>query len=61
MPAPGENPELDAQTRVPLLWAISVAFIAVSSTAVILRLYTRQFVVRNIGLDDITIAVAVVR
>jgi hypothetical protein len=60
MPAPGDNPELDAQTRVPLLWAISIVFIVISSVAVLLRLYTRQFVVRNVGLDDVTIVAAVV-
>jgi hypothetical protein len=60
MPVPGENPELDAQTRVPLLWGIAIAFLVLSGTAVLLRLYTRQFVVRNVGLDDVTIAVAFV-
>lgn len=61
MPVPGENPELDAETQVPLLIGMSVGFLAVSTIAVLLRLYTRYIVIKAPGLDDITIAVAQVR
>ncbi|KAL1842971.1 hypothetical protein VTK73DRAFT_2950 [Phialemonium thermophilum] len=58
MPAAGEDPQLDAQSRVPLLVGLSVAFVAVSTVAVLLRLFTRYAVVRAPGTDDLTIAVA---
>lgn len=61
MPVPGENPELDAQTRVPLLVGMSVAFLAISTIAVLLRMYTRYIVIKAPGSDDITIALAQVR
>ena len=58
LPKPGQFPELDAQTRVPTLIGISVAFATASTVAVGLRLYTRGFVVRALGMDDATIAFA---
>ncbi|KAK0657981.1 hypothetical protein B0T16DRAFT_402843 [Cercophora newfieldiana] len=58
MPVPGENPELDAETAVPTLIGVSVAFVAASTILVALRLYTRCFVVRAPGLDDLTITIA---
>ncbi|KAK3392708.1 hypothetical protein B0H63DRAFT_386995, partial [Podospora didyma] len=58
MPAPGENPQRDAETQVPMLIAMSVAFVSVSSVVVLLRLYTRYVVVSSPGPDDITIAIA---
>ncbi|KAK3328765.1 hypothetical protein B0H66DRAFT_596382 [Apodospora peruviana] len=58
VPVPGENPQLDAETRVPLLIGMSVAFVALSTLVVGLRLYTRYFVVSALGPDDLTISIA---
>ena len=58
MPLPGENPRLDAETALPMLYAISIAFVVVSTIIVALRLYTRFLVIRSPGADDATIAVA---
>jgi hypothetical protein len=58
MPVPGENPELDAESTVSTLVGVSVAFVSVSTLLVALRLYTRCFVVRSPGADDVTIALA---
>lgn len=58
MPIPGDNPQLDAETRVPILIGMSVAFVTLSTVVVLLRLYTRYFVVCAPGPDDHTIAFA---
>ncbi len=58
MPVPGENPKLDAETAVPIIYGISIGFVCVSSIIVALRLYTRYLIVRSPGADDATIAVA---
>ena len=61
LPVPGQFPDLDAETQVPVLVGTSVAFALASSIAVVLRLYTRGYVVYSLGLDDATIAFAQVR
>lgn len=58
MPVAGENPQLDAETLVPTLVGVSVAFAAVSTVIVALRLYTRFAIVGAPGGDDLTIAIA---
>jgi len=58
MPVPGENPELDAETSVPTLVGVSIGLVSVSTLVVSLRLYTRCFVVRSPGADDLTIGLA---
>jgi len=58
LPTPGENPQLDAETRVPILIGMSVAFVTLSTVVVVLRLYTRFFVVCSPGPDDLTIVFA---
>ncbi|KAK3693293.1 hypothetical protein B0T22DRAFT_37389 [Podospora appendiculata] len=58
MPVPGENPRLDAETRVPTVVGVSVVFVAVSTVVVLLRLYTRYAIVSAPGPDDLTIAIA---
>jgi len=58
MPVPGDNPAQDAETLVPTLVGVSIALVSMSSIIVALRLYTRFFIVRSPGADDITIAVA---
>jgi len=60
MPVPGENPALDAETQVPTLIGISVAFIVAAALVVALRIITRQYIVKAVGADDITMVVAVV-
>ncbi|KIH93894.1 hypothetical protein SPBR_06033 [Sporothrix brasiliensis 5110] len=57
---PGENPALDAETRVPILIGTAVAFSIASSLVVMLRMYTRHAIVRAPGLDDYTMVVAAV-
>jgi len=59
-PVPGENPALDAETRVPILIGTSVAFAVLASFVVLLRLFTRYAVVKAVGADDVTITVAMV-
>ena len=58
---PGENPQLDAETMQPTLIGISVAFVALSTIVVLLRLYTRCCIIgspRAVGADDVTIGIA---
>ncbi|CAK7210381.1 hypothetical protein SBRCBS47491_000761 [Sporothrix bragantina] len=57
---PGEDPLLDAETRVPILIGTAIAFCIATSLVVILRLYTRQAIVRVIGIDDYTMLVAAI-
>ncbi|CAK7214074.1 hypothetical protein SCUCBS95973_002023 [Sporothrix curviconia] len=57
---PGEDPALDAETRVPILISTAISFTIASSLVVILRLYTRQAIVRSIGIDDYTMLVAAI-
>ena len=59
-PVPGANPALDAETLAPTLIGVSVAFIVFSMSIVVLRLITRYAVVNSLGLDDLTISIAVV-
>ena len=59
-PVPGENPSLDAETRVPILIGTSVAFAVAASLVVLLRLFTRYAVVKAVGADDITMLAAVI-
>lgn len=54
----GENPALDAETRVPILLGVSIAFIIASTVVVALRLFTRQYIVHGLGPDDYTIVLA---
>ncbi|OAA65340.1 hypothetical protein SPI_02127 [Niveomyces insectorum RCEF 264] len=56
----GQNPALDAQTRVPILVGTALAFTIVSSLVVLLRLYTRYAVVHSAGIDDYTMLVAAI-
>ena len=58
LPEPGQFPELDAETQVPILVGTSVAFALASTIAVGLRMYTRSVVVRAFGMDDAMIASA---
>lgn len=58
LPQPGDNPARDAETLVPTLIGMSIAFVAMSTFIVAIRLYTRYFIVRSPGADDTTIAIA---
>ncbi len=61
LPLPGEYPELDAQTRVPILLGLSIAFLVLAAIIVLLRLITRFIIVKAPGSDDYTIVFALVR
>jgi len=52
------DPAVDAESQVGTVYAVAVAFSLVSLTAVCLRLYTRIRVIKLVGSDDVTIAVA---
>ncbi|CAK7199777.1 hypothetical protein SEUCBS139899_002460 [Sporothrix eucalyptigena] len=57
---PGADPALDAQTRVPILIGTAIAFSIATSLVVILRMYTRQAIVRSLGIDDYTMLIAAI-
>lgn len=61
LPEPGEYPNLDVQTQVPIIIGVSAAFMVISTIVVALRLYTRYGVIKVAGDDDITIGIAQVR
>ncbi len=61
LPEPGDDPALDAETRVPILMGVSIAFLVFSSIVVLLRIFTRFTIVRLPGSDDYTIVFAQVR
>ena len=52
------DPVLDAQSQVGTVYTVAISFSLVSITAVCLRLYTRVFVVKRSGSDDVMIFVA---
>jgi len=54
----GADPILDAQSQVGTVYAVAISFSLISLTAVCLRLYTRVFVVKRSGSDDVMIFVA---
>lgn len=58
LPQPGEFPDLDAQTQVPIIIGVTAAFITISSIVVALRLYTRYRLIKAAGEDDVTICVS---
>ncbi len=60
MPAPGENPALDAETQAPIIIGISVAFLLAAAVIVLLRLYIRYILVHTYGFDDLLISFALV-
>lgn len=60
MPTLGDDPALDAETRVPILVGTSVAFTVASSLVVLLRIYTRFVIVHSLGIDDYTMVAAAV-
>jgi hypothetical protein len=57
-PAPNyENPA----TRGPALLVLNSVFLAISSIFVLLRVYTRVFMVKSFGWDDLYICIGQVR
>lgn len=58
LPSPGEYPYLDVETQVPIIIAVTSAFLALSTLLVAARLYTRYGLIKVAGEDDITIGVA---
>lgn len=61
LPTPGEYPQLDVQSQVPIIIGVSSAFMVISTIVVVLRLYTRYRLIKVAGDDDITIGIAQVR
>lgn len=57
---PGEDPVLDAETRVPILIGTAVAFSVATSLVVLLRMYTRHAIVHAPGVDDYTMLAAAI-
>ncbi len=57
---PGENPAIDAETRVPILIGTAIAITVASTLVVMLRLYTRHVIVHAPGIDDYTMVIATV-
>ncbi len=53
-PPPGDTPDYDhpARNGVCLLFVVIPLLMAIATIMVILRLYTRKFIVRNLGADD---------
>jgi hypothetical protein len=52
------DPVINAETRFPTVITISATFASLSFAAVLLRLYTRVFLIHQPGIDDATIALA---
>lgn len=57
-PEPGEFPQLDVESQVPIIIGVSAAFMVGSTIIVALRLYTRYGLIKAGGNDDVTIGVA---
>lgn len=49
---------LRAETKAVLINSLAIIFVTLSSLSVLLRLYTRGRILKNIGADDVTIIVA---
>lgn len=55
------NTELASQNRRDVSVGVAVFTLLVATVAVSLRIYTRQFVINTLGLDDICAIIALVR
>src|SRR5690349_3367562 len=55
------DPAVNAQSKLTVIYAISIVSPALSVLIVSLRFYTRHYILNRIGLDDKVILVAVVR
>lgn len=58
LPRPGEYPDIDAQTQVPIIIGVCAAFMVLSTLVVSLRVYTRYGLIKAAGEDDVTIIAA---
>lgn len=56
-----EGIDLQHQTQAPTLVGVAVGFIAATVVIILLRMYTRIFMLRMAGPDDWSILVATVR
>jgi hypothetical protein len=52
--------ELEKQTQAPTLVAIALGFISATTVVIVLRMYTRLFMLRMAGPDDWSVLVAMV-
>ena len=46
------SPEIDAQSRWPIILGICIALTALMTTTVGMRLYVRAFMIKSMGIDD---------
>jgi hypothetical protein len=58
MASTNDNPVVNAESRVATVYGICAAFSTVSVVAVALRTYTRVYLLRRPGADDVTIVAA---
>ncbi|KAH7361183.1 hypothetical protein BKA66DRAFT_211313 [Pyrenochaeta sp. MPI-SDFR-AT-0127] len=52
------SPARQAESQAGTIYGLSISFVILSCTSVVLRLYTRQMILRTFGPDDIAILVA---
>ncbi|KAF2744936.1 hypothetical protein M011DRAFT_448271 [Sporormia fimetaria CBS 119925] len=57
---PPFSPSRQADDRRPALWAISIVFPTLALASLCARFYTRAQILRNVGLDDMMVAAAMV-
>jgi hypothetical protein len=50
--------DLSAESQTVLIISLALVFAFLSTTAVLLRLYTRSRILRIVGPDDVTISIA---
>jgi uncharacterized membrane protein len=55
---PAINAATQEESQAPLINALAIIFVVLSTVSVVLRLYTRKRVLDNLGADDVTISVA---
>ena len=60
MSATTTDPVINAESQSGTIIAAAVVFVTVSGVLVLLRLYTRGFILRNLGPEDWTIAASLV-
>jgi hypothetical protein len=57
-PQPGANPAMDAESQSSGIISAAVILVVVSTILVLMRLYTRAFILKSVGPEDITIGVS---
>jgi hypothetical protein len=49
---------LQVESKAPLIKSLAIVFVVLSTSSVILRIYTRKRILDVLGADDITISIA---